>query len=196
MVFVEIAYGIPKNQKLSVAKIIFDAFEDKYKHIFGPRKKSIHALVQFLREDRTIVALKKGEVIGVGGLKFGRRGFIDPSLSSIVRVLKLGTIRAVVMGWFFYLGRVEEKELMIDSLAVAEDMRNKGIGSSLIKSIIDFARSKGCLRVKLWVIEKNRRAKELYKRMGFKQGKVHILPFPWDRIFGFKTVDEMNFWIS
>ncbi|MFX0096933.1 MAG: GNAT family N-acetyltransferase [Candidatus Hodarchaeota archaeon] len=196
MVLIEIAHGIPENQKLRVAEIIFDAFEDKYKHIFGPRKRSIYALVQFLREDRTIVALQKGTVIGVGGLKFGRKGFIDPNLSTIVRILKLGTPRAVIMGWFFYLARVEENELFIDSLAVAKDMRSKGVGSSMINSIVDFARSKGYLRVKLWVMEKNWRAKKLYKKKGFKEGKTHSIPFPWDRIFGFRKVYEMTLQIT
>ena len=196
MVTIEIAHGIPKNQKLRVARIIFDAFEDKYKHIFGPRKKSIYAIMQFLRDDRTIVALQKDVVVGVGGLKFGGKGFIDPSLSPIVRILKLGTPKAVVMGWFFYLGRVEEKELFIDSLAVIKDLRGKGVGSSLLKFIIDFARSRGYLKVKLQVIEKNWRAKKLYEKKGFKEGRILNIPFPWDRIFGFKRVSEMNFGIS
>lgn len=196
MVPIEITHGIPKNQKLRVARIIFEAFEDKYKHIFGPRKKSIYAIMQFLRDDRTIVALQRGVVVGVGGVKFEGKGFIDPNLSSLVRVLKLGTPRAAVMGWFFYLGRVEERELFIDSLAVIKELRGKGIGSSLLKFIIDFARSKGYLRVKLQVIGKNWRAKKLYEKKGFKEGRILNLPFPWDRIFGFKRVSEMNFGIG
>ncbi len=188
---IEITYGIPKNQKLRVAKIIFDAFWDKYMNIFGSKRKSIYALLRFLREERTIVALQKGVVVGVGGLKFKNKGFIDLNLPSLIRILGLGTLRSILMGWPFYFVSVKENELLIDSLAVAKNMRGKGVGSLLIEFIIDFARSNECSKIKLLVIERNWRAIKLYKKMGFKEEEIHNIPFPLDRLFGFKKIKEM-----
>lgn len=188
---IEITYGIPKNQKLRVAKIIFDGFWDKYVNIFGSRRKSIYALVQFLREERTIVALQKGVVVGVGGLKFKNRGFMDLNLPSLIRILGLGTLRAILMGWPFYIVSVKENELFIDSLAVAKNMRCKGVGSLLIEFVVDFARSNEYSKIKLLVIERNWRAIKLYKKMGFKEEESRNIPFPLDRLFGFRKIKEM-----
>ena len=189
----ELMFGIPSNQKFRVAKIIYDAFEDKYKHIYGSKEQTLYALIKFLREDRTIVAIHNSVVVGVGGLMFKHKKFIDSDFWSLVRILKLGIFRYLFNGWIFYLERVEEKELLIDKLAVSREMRGKGIGTLLIKSIIEFAASNGYKLVKLEVTDTNKRAKKLYKKMGFKEVNVQKILFPWNKIFGFIKVSEMEY---
>jgi len=185
----KITFGVPKNQRVKVAKIIYEAFENKFKQVFGPNK-SIPLMSKYLRNDRTVVAVNKGVVVGVAGLKFEGKEFIDIGFWQLLRELRFGIFRAMFLGWIFY-DKVEKKELLVDTLAVAERMRGKGIGTSLINFTIDFARSKGFEQTKIFVVNTNQKAIRLYKRIGFKQVKTHQIPFPWNKIFGIEKASEM-----
>ncbi|MCK5628720.1 GNAT family N-acetyltransferase, partial [Candidatus Bathyarchaeota archaeon] len=167
----EIIFGVPKNQRVRVAEIIYDAFENEFENVFGS-DKGISLISKHLRNDRTVIAVSKGAVIGVGGLKFEGKEFIDVNFWQLLRELKFGIFRVLFFGWKFY-HKVEEKELLIDVLAVVRDMRGKGIGSKLVAFIIDFACLRGYKQVKLFVNNTNEKAKILYERMGFREVKAH-----------------------
>jgi len=190
----EIIFGVPKNQRIRVAEIIYGAFENKFKNIFGPQK-SVSLIAKHLRDDRTVVAVHEGVVVGVGGLKFEEKEFIDLGFWQLLRELKLEIFRVAFLGWIFH-NKVEERELLVDTLAVAKNMRDKGIGTSLINFIIDFARSKNYKLVKLFVVDTNQKAKEFYKRIGFQEAKIQRLLFPWNKIFGFNSTSEMIYLLS
>ena len=187
--FSEIAFGVPNNHRVRVAEIIYDAFENKFENVFGS-EKGISLISKYLRYDRIVSAVSKGEVIGVGGLKFDGKEFIDVSFGQLLRELKLGIFRVLFFGWIFY-NKVEEKELLIDVLVVAREMRGKGVGSKLVAFIIDFACSRGYEQIKLFVIDTNEKAKIFYERMGFREVKTHKVLFPWSKIFGFHKISEM-----
>jgi ribosomal protein S18 acetylase RimI-like enzyme len=92
--------------------------------------------------------------------------------------------------WVF-LSRPGEKEIVLDALAVAENMRGKGIGNSLLSFVIDFGRSNGYKQIRLFVSDRNVRAKRLYERVGFIEIRVRRILFPWNRLLGFNTTREM-----
>lgn len=62
----------------------------------------------------------------------------------------------------------KENELYIDTLAVHKEFQEQGIGSFVLKTIIDAAKEKGYKRVSLHVIIENEKAKKLYEKFGFK----------------------------
>ena len=182
--------GVPNDQKARVARVLYEAFENKFKNIFGSEEQSTHIIAKHLRSDRTVVAVHEGAVVGVGGLRFERKGFLDISLLQVLGELGFGVFRVMFLGWIFY-GKVEEKELLLETLAVERNMRGRGIGSHLINFIIDFARSRGYERVKLSVIDTNEKARRLFERTGFIEAKDHKIIFPWSKIFGFNRAIEM-----
>jgi ribosomal protein S18 acetylase RimI-like enzyme len=55
----------------------------------------------------------------------------------------------------------------MDGIAVAENARGQGVGTQLLRRIIEHARSSRFSAVRLDVIEGNERAKQLYEREGF-----------------------------
>ena len=63
---------------------------------------------------------------------------------------------------------VAEGDCYIVELAVASDQRGKGVASSMINDIIDFAGREGFRRVTLFVSDRNETAHKLYEKMGFK----------------------------
>ena len=63
---------------------------------------------------------------------------------------------------------VEDGDCYIAEFAVTSEHRGKGIAGSVIKSIIDYAISRGFRRVTLFVSDKNDVAIRLYEKLGFK----------------------------
>ena len=91
-----------------------------------------------------MVAINKGVVVGFAGLRFKGKGFIQMSFRQLLQELELRIFRLISLGccyvvfrqiWMF-LNRPREKEILLDALAVTENMRDKGIGSSLLDFII------------------------------------------------------------
>src|SRR4030042_2795365 len=65
-----------------------------------------------------------------------------------------------------------EKEIILDDIAIDPSFQNKGIGTKIIKDILEKAITKKC-SVKLIISLKNN-AFNLYKRLGFKEyGKTN-----------------------
>lgn len=64
------------------------------------------------------------------------------------------------------------KTLYIDDLCVDENTRGTGVGKSLYKYVLDFAREKGCYNVTLNVWSCNEGAMKFYEKMGLLPQKV------------------------
>lgn len=60
--------------------------------------------------------------------------------------------------------------LNIHDLAVRPDLRGRGIGKALLEAVAAKARSLGCCKLTLEVLEDNRRAREVYHAFGFNPG--------------------------
>ncbi len=128
-------------------------------------------------------------VAGVGGLKCGGEEFIDITFWQLVQHLKVRILNFLLLGWVFE-SAFEQNEILVDALAVAQEMRGQGVGSNLMKFVIDFAHSMDYERVKLFVIDTNEKAKKFYEKIGFKEKKTYSLIFPLNRILGFDKAFE------
>ncbi|WP_343523527.1 GNAT family N-acetyltransferase [Pedobacter sp.] len=60
-----------------------------------------------------------------------------------------------------------DKNWILNDLYVAEDYRKQGIGRKLIKTVMDFARTKGSRFVQLETAIDNFTAQQLYESIGF-----------------------------
>ena len=195
----KISFGVPEDQRLRAAKILHEAFETKFKNVFGPRETGVPLISRHLRNDRVVVATGKGIVVGLAGLRFGGKSFIDVGFWDLLRELRFGILRLLLSSCcypifrqvWFSLNKPGENEILLEALAVAKDMRGKGVGSRLLKFIIDFGRSGGYEQIRLSVVDTNVKAKRFYERFGFEEVRVHRVLFPWNRILGFNAVSEM-----
>jgi ribosomal protein S18 acetylase RimI-like enzyme len=69
----------------------------------------------------------------------------------------------------FVLADIEEEDLYLAEIAIDSKLRGQGIGRMVICDVIDYAKSKNYKRVTLDADFRNKGAKRLYEKMGFKQ---------------------------
>lgn len=108
------------------------------------------------------------------GLRGGRSDTLDEIAKKIQRDFDLflvaeldGKIVGAVLGGFDGWRR------MVYHLAVAEDHRDQGIGTLLMKTLEDRLRAKGCLKAYLMVLKDNE-AMRFYEERGWKHMDLYI----------------------
>ncbi|HEY1272177.1 MAG TPA: ribosomal protein S18-alanine N-acetyltransferase [Terriglobales bacterium] len=69
----------------------------------------------------------------------------------------------------FLISRVAGPEWEIENVAVAAATRRRGLGSQLLRSLIDYARAEKVQAIHLEVRESNRAARSLYEKWGFAE---------------------------
>ncbi|XP_069832359.1 probable N-acetyltransferase camello [Dendropsophus ebraccatus] len=69
-----------------------------------------------------------------------------------------------------------EKHLEMRRLSVAEHHRGKGIGSVLCRTLIDFARRRGCKAVVLTTTLSQIEAQKMYEKLGFRHTQNSLHP--------------------
>ncbi len=74
------------------------------------------------------------------------------------------------------IDRIEQKRPMITGeiteLYVDKSQRGRGLGKKLMKEAEAFLRSKRCGYARLWVFEPNRRARDFYRRIGYRDRNI------------------------
>lgn len=67
------------------------------------------------------------------------------------------------------------KQLSIEAICVDEKNRGKGIGTSLLECVKMIGKEEGCTDMYLTVNEENKKAIQLYEKLGFKVGNIAYL---------------------
>ena len=62
----------------------------------------------------------------------------------------------------------------IEDFFVREDYRRQGVGTALIKEVKRIARTRGCRRADLYVLEHNAAAQRLYRKQGFEETEYRL----------------------
>lgn len=190
---VHISFGILSDKRCTAAEILYEGFRDKFEKTFKSKDVVIPVLAQGLCSDRTVTAFHNNELVGVAGLNFGGKEFIDVRFLKLLRTLKVGIIKFLFLGIIFK-SNVKKDELFVDMIAVTPPMQSKSIGKALLDFTIDFARSNQYKRVFLFVTTTNKRAILFYEKMGFEKKRVRTVFYPWRKILGFDGLIEMEYY--
>jgi len=182
--------GFPEGERERVAGILYDALEGVFRPVFGPRERAVRAIARYLRQDRIITALSDGRVVGVCGLSYGKKRFLDLGLWDVFRDFALSAFRVMFVGAVFD-ERPRPGEAVLESLAVAPEFRGQGIGGLLLEHAIAHVRKQGLRRMRLYVASGNERALRFYERRGFQAVRFQPLPFPWNGIVGLVGAYEL-----
>ena len=166
---------LPDDFKVSAIRLYFNALKEKLEPILGSDDRAQEALASNIATDKCIVAICNGKLVGIMGIQTNKRGFVNPKLKTMVRIY--GNFGGILrMGGLAILHHtIGTDELYVDGVAVASEMRGKGIGSHLFELLEQAVLKKRIKTISLEVIDTNPRAKALYERLGFVAVKTQTL---------------------
>lgn len=84
-------------------------------------------------------------------------------------------IRAMMFFALYHSASIDEDELLLDTVAVHPGAEGMGIGSALVRFALEEAARRGKNKVMLYCIERNRRARDVYVRAGFRVAHLERL---------------------
>jgi len=183
---------LPDEYKDQAIKLYFFALKDKLEPILGIDGRGQAAIGTNLVADRCIVAIYDNQLVGILGIQTDNGGFINPPLKMLVKLYGIfgGTFKMGALALLHHPTAYDE--LYVDGVAVAKELRGKGIGSRLFGLVEKVALNRGIRKISLDVIETNLRAKAFYERLGFAETKQQNLwPFNLIFKFPFKSATQM-----
>lgn len=188
---VTVRRGIPAGAERRAAELYWDAFGRKLGPALNPPGKAVPFIAAHLNADRAVCALLDGQLVGLAGYQLGGRALTGGSASAVLRAYGLlgGVHRLLILALFER--RPTPGQLVMDGIAVAPDVRGRGVGSLLIEEVAAVAAEQGCREVRLDVIDTNPRARALYERRGFTAVRTERTPY-LRRLLGFGAVTTMH----
>ncbi len=175
---------LPIGYALHAARLYVDALEAKLTPILGGAERARRVLARDLSPGRCLSAFCNRRLVGVLGVQGDGRGFWNPTLQSLTE--EYGWIGGVFRfgGACILHHETGPDEWCVDGLAVAEEMRGKGIGTGLLRLLEETAAAKGVRKITLEATDTNERARALYERLGFIETARQSLR-PFNLIFKF-----------
>ncbi|MEA4956508.1 hypothetical protein SDC9_07640 [bioreactor metagenome] len=111
------------------------------------------------------------EIIGILDLVKGQKNTLFKDIKNAIKNLKfLDGVRFsfIYILDYFVLAKTLSNDIYLAEIAIDKSQRGKGMGTNILKIIIDSAREKGYKRVVLDAEFNNEGAMKLYKSLGFK----------------------------
>ncbi|MET9684968.1 GNAT family N-acetyltransferase [Streptomyces coeruleorubidus] len=188
---VTVQRGVPVGAERRAAKLYWDAFGRKLGPALNPPGKAVPFIAAHLNADRAVCALLDGQLVGLAGYQLGGRALTGGSASAVLRAYGhlRGLHRLPLLALFER--RPAPGQLVMDGIAVAPDVRGRGVGSLLIEEVAAVATEQGCREIRLDVIDTNPRARALYERCGFTAVRTERTPY-LRRLLGFGAVTTMH----
>jgi len=194
---IAIRRGLPDGSREEAAVLFDEAFGAELNMSLPHGDKRLAFLARAFATDRTVVALRGRELVGMVGLSASegryRGGLMDVTwdprpFHDLLGVM--GSIRAVV-GLVATDHKPERGELWVDGIAVSAQARGQGIGTRLLGEVASIAREDGFRWVRLDVADINPRAQALYERVGYKVTRVQSFRY-MRRFIGFGGMTSME----
>lgn len=160
-------------QARSIARLIMEAMNSECCQYFTGEHHTLRDFENLMtrlveRDDsqysyrNTLVAIDEGqEVVGICVAYDGK------DLRRLRKAFVAGALEAFDRDFSDMDDETQEGEFYIDSLAVSETFRHRGIATQLLKATVEKAHQKGAEAVGLLVDQGNPKAEALYQRIGF-----------------------------
>lgn len=127
-------------------------------------------LLDSLHPEHGLYAYRRRKLVGLVGLHLGRLPLRYWSAAALRQEFgPLGALPRLACQWALHqFDHPPNDALKVDALAVAPDARRQGVGTRLLQETLRLAAAQGYGQVTLNVVDTNRAARALYRRMGFR----------------------------
>ncbi len=169
---------LPIGYKDRAVRLYLEALGTKLLPILGVAGRARRVLARDISHRHCFAAFSNRTLVGVLGLQTRDKSFWNPTMKSLMDEYGL-------MGGLHRMGglcllhhETEPGEWCVDGIAVAEEMRGKGVGTGLLRFLEKNAAARGVRTITLEASDVNTRAVALYKRLGFGEtGRQSLWPF-------------------
>jgi ribosomal protein S18 acetylase RimI-like enzyme len=182
---------VDEAQYRQAIEIFYDSFEEKIRPLLRPREKALAVHYEAINRQMAYYALKDGRTVGLAGLQYEGMEFVTYRMDILRSQYSFFRSIYLYLLLNMFRTRIEEGVMRIDSIAVLPSSRGLGIGTRLIKKVIETAKKRGLTEVVLEVVDTNPEAKRLYKNLGFLV-KRRINFYFFTRPFGFRSIYVMS----
>lgn len=125
-----------------------------------------------LSYETAVFAERSGHIAGMASGYTSRQHELssDAPLRSAagIRMLRMNALTALGRGLMTFIQTVPDGDYYLQTVAVDDQYQGLGIGSRLLDHAEETARSAGCARIVLDVVENNTGARRLYERRGME----------------------------
>lgn len=179
---------ISKHDTLKVAELIYFTDAHTYNRILKNKSQAISKIEKLVVTGNNSIGYENIAVATNGddqvlGVLVTCQDDLSSTRSEIMAFWRLFSILDVIRFTILdlidaaLLARLEEGDFYLACIAVDEKCRGQGIGTFILESALETAKSQGMKRAVLDVDIKNTGAKRLYERFGFKIFGKHTLPW-------------------
>ncbi len=186
--------GIPEDQRAAAARLYDEAFGPKLSRAVSDPSQRVARSAASLVGEYAYCALLDGEIVGLAGFQTAEAG-LTSGINYRGLLAQLGFVRGNCAALIFslYERKPTPGQLVMDGIAVRQDMRGRGIGTRLLDELVAHAVQQGYESIRLDVIDINPAARRLYERYGFKAVKTeHFEYMRWLVGFGAATTMELS----
>ena len=159
--------GIETQHSEEAAKLYAEEFSKKFEKLLGTPEEVTEILKDCINFNYAFTAISsKNELLGLVGFYHKRSSLMDVKLKKLIKKYGFlsGLYKKIVISILFFKKRDNNKQLLMDGIVVK--LKGKGIGTALIRKLVEFAKENNMNSIKLDVIDYNP-AKRLYNREGF-----------------------------
>ena len=159
--------GIEIEHREEVARLYAEEFSKKFEKLLGTPEAVTEVLKDCINFNYAFTAISsKNELLGLVGFYHKRSSLMDIKLKKLIKKYGFlsGLYKKIVISILFFKKRDNNKQLLMDGIVVK--LKGKGIGTALIRKLVEFAKENNMNSIKLDVIDYNP-AMRLYNREGF-----------------------------
>jgi len=175
---IEYQIGLPETLRNEAAQLYDEAFGAKFAIAVPNQAQRLHLLADSFCLPFAVGAIAHGRLVGLAGFQTPQ-GALTKRMTAAKLFQHFNIFRATwaAMVFSLYERKSENAELLMDGIAVAQDLRGQGIGTKLLNELKKYAHDNGFLQIRLDVIDTNLAARRLYAHQGFVAKKTESFSY-------------------
>ncbi len=180
-----------EDDKNIITNILYESFDMKFKPLFKrfSSEETIGIIKASLNQAEGILYKEDDTILGVA--VFSTKQNPGMEITKDMRK-RLGLFSYHLYRWLFQSEKLTDEGIIkLEMIATKTETRGKGVGTTLIHKMIEYAKRSEYNKITLEVVNTNPRAKALYERMGFTTYKHHHTGI-FTRAFDFSGFDDMS----
>ncbi|MCD4707620.1 MAG: GNAT family N-acetyltransferase [Candidatus Sabulitectum sp.] len=188
---IEIVRELPEKFGVQAAELLYEAFREKMRVVISDKAKALKIIRAAANYETGFYAIHGKRLAGIAGIQTKGNKYFNVKFADLLdEFCFFSALLKLIRFKLESLSILKNGEMEIVALSVKKEMRGKNIGTAIMNEIIWYAEQNGYRGLKLTVVDTNKGALRLYKRIGFRITRIVKYGFI-TRSAGFEAVIHM-----